>query len=159
MEAQMRTGITQIVTGPGGNSNSGNYCKQVRDVIQLSTTRNLAGVVWFDLGIVDVHERAHVTQLEGYWNTEWATLETALEAMTAPNTVCTATAASTQLQPNVRARILQSYNNLVNTVNGAIAVNETGAVAAEAGTRTALVTAICTYARSQSWPACGACPP
>jgi hypothetical protein len=159
MDTQLPGGIRQIRVGapPAGNTTAADYCQQVQDVISLSVNR-VPGT-WFDINIINFHERTHITQRENAWLTEWPGLEAALEAMNKPNTVCTATDARSQLDADVRARINQSSNTVLTNLRNTSNAREAAAQASEEGTRNALIGAICANARTRGLPACGACPP
>lgn len=163
LDIQLPAGITQIQAGPGGNTTAANYCQQVQNVIQLSVNRNVAGLQWFDLGLVEVHEQAHVPVLQAEFTAEVQKLVSDIDAAAVPvgdNQVCDAAAARAQIFPKMQQALEDFLSRTAQAHAAGLAANEAQAVAAETQRRTALIAQICTFGRGlPGAQPCAQCPP
>jgi peptidoglycan hydrolase-like protein with peptidoglycan-binding domain len=156
MQTRLLPGINEV-TGPGGNTNAGNYCAQINGL------NSLVGPNWYMLAAVLAHERVHARQFRPalIHPSVIGPLEAALEAVTVPVGLFTPTAGIAELfirmDPAFQAALNAAQANWLARILVLVAGDH------NAGGRTdteehAIVDPmrrrICQHARTSGWPAC-----
>jgi len=156
MQTRLLPGVNEA-TGPGGNTNAGNYCAQINGL------NSLVGPNWYMLAAVLAHERVHARQFRPalIHPSVIGPLEAALEAITVPVGFFTPTAGLAEffirLDPAFQAALNAAQANWLARILVLVAGDH------NPGGRTdmeehAIVDPmrrrICAHARSNGFPAC-----
>lgn len=165
IQTRLLPGRTEVTGPPPGNSTAANYCNQVIDLQALT----LGAAAWFMLAAVAAHENVHAAHFTpGLRSAAVLTpLETAIEALTVPDTGQTEAAAIAAIMalPGWAAALAAARANWATADDVLIAPDHgvpfgTGpSYAAERAVVNPMVTRICTHARANGWPPCPPCPP
>jgi hypothetical protein len=147
------------VTGPGGNTNSGNFCLQMNDL--AASTQGAFD--WYMIQAVTDHENVHVAHMQPSFVQAAPQIEplfTALTVPTAAGKTRAAAIAEIQALPAYAAAREQAYQLWLARYLTAIAPDHGGgtgpAYQAERAVTGPMITAICAHSRlpAQGWPAC-----
>jgi peptidoglycan hydrolase-like protein with peptidoglycan-binding domain len=146
------------VTGPGGNTNAGNYCAQITELNALGFC---PGVWYMDAAVLE-HERVHATRFRPalIHPTVITPLETAIEAINIPVALA-ANAATAEILIRANPAFVLALINAQRNWLARILVLVAGDHAAGGPSATAehtivdpMVTRICAHARANGWAAC-----
>jgi hypothetical protein len=148
------------VTGPGGNTNSGNYCAQVTELNDLGYCPG----AWYMLAAVQAHEDVHLAHFEPAIEAKASAIESLFEALCVPHTQGMTEAqaiAAIQGSGDYAQARTDAYNLWLNETSSRIANDHNGPTdAAEHGIVDPMIMSICNQAAAQTppWTACQ-CPP
>jgi hypothetical protein len=147
------------VTGPGGNTTSGNHCAQVGELKALGHCPG----AWYMLSAVVAHENVHAAHFGPAMTAAAPNIQTDFNGVTVPDaagktaatalTELKATAAYGTAKGGMQRRWLTEVLRLAAPDHGG------PTAAAEHAVVDPMITRICSHAKTTGWPACAACPP
>ncbi|HEX6225540.1 MAG TPA: hypothetical protein VFZ52_14080 [Chryseolinea sp.] len=158
LQSRLLAGVTEV-TGPGGNTNIGNFCDQMN---HLNALGNINNVAWYMVSAVTAHENVHASRFLPAFNdaTVIGVLTPAIEALTVPHvagmTQATAIAAI-QASPGFAAALTAAQANWLARILILVTGDHAGggpADVAEHAIVDPMVTAICAHRNANGWPAC-----
>lgn len=155
LQARLLPAQTEV-TGPGGNTNAGNFCAQVRE---LNALGNCPGV-WYMRSAVVTHERVHATRFRPGLVAAAPAIEAAIEAVTVPDvpgrSAATAAAAIRAL-PAFAAAVTNAQALWLAQILALVAGDHAAGGPTDRAEHTIvdpMVRRICAHARRNGWPAC-----
>ncbi len=145
------------VTGPGGNTNQGNFCRQARELNALGVC---PGGRWYMLAAVQAHENVHLTRFLPALQDATPAIEASFEALCVPMTPT-----RTQAQAIAAIQALPAYAAAVRAAQATWLARVLARVAgdhaaggptdiAEHGVVDGMVNNICNAANNNCWGPC-----
>ena len=157
LQTRLIAGRTEV-TGPAGNTTSGNYCAQINDLNALT----MAASNWFMQSAVLAHERVHASFFRQALIDPSVInpLETAIEGITVPKNIIASNAAIAEflirVNPAFAAALTAAQANWLTRILaiGGHPVVDAATRAAEHQIVDPMIRRICAHAKANKWAAC-----
>ncbi|EHQ30347.1 hypothetical protein [Mucilaginibacter paludis] len=163
--SRLMPGTTEV-TGPGGNTNSSNYCQQMDDLNNLgSNPSGIGATTWYMLSAIIAHENFHIGRLLPSLKECIPFFKSMMNTYSVPltgNSQASALATFTSYKPLMKAAMERYWN--IQQANDSMADEDwnAGPRQAERAVVFPMITTICSFSKApaQNWPVCpsGVCP-